>query len=163
MFDISRNDKIISIPNEYGLLKHLFSFKIDGLNNLQIPRDLKPVDGKNIRPLMEFLSQRLRKQVQHSYLKVFMAGKSTGLKRTILQALDPEVFRKPGTQFGFQINSQSSVLIGWTYFENQTKSNELEVTNFKIDHLNISLWDLPYNNMFSQGFITGCTPEISPI
>ena len=99
MFDISRNDKIISIPNEYGLLKHLFSFKIDGLNNLQIPRDLKPVDGKNIRPLMEFLSQRLRKQVQHSYLKVFMAGKSTGLKRTILQALDPEVFRgKPGTQ-----------------------------------------------------------------
>lgn len=104
MFDISRNDKIISIPNEYGLLKHLFSFKIDGLNNLQIPRDLKPVDGKNIRPLMEFLSQRLRKQVQHSYLKVFMAGKSTGLKRTILQALDPEVFRKPGTQECFKMN-----------------------------------------------------------
>ena len=110
MFDISRNDKIISIPNEYGLLKHLFSFKIDGLNNLQIPRDLKPVDGKNIRPLMEFLSQRLRKQVQHSYLKVFMAGKSTGLKRTILQALDPEVFRgKLGTQLGFQNDFCTSI------------------------------------------------------
>ena len=31
MLDFTRNDQITSIPNELGLLKNLFSFKIDGL------------------------------------------------------------------------------------------------------------------------------------
>ena len=57
MFDISRNDQITKIPNEFGQLRNLFSFRVDGLNQLQIPKDLRPTDGKNVRPMLDFLSQ----------------------------------------------------------------------------------------------------------
>jgi len=130
MLDLTRNDQITSIPNELGLLKNLFSLKLDGLTRLQIPKDMKPVEGKNVRPLLEFLSQRLRKQVQHSYLKVFLAGRCAKLKRIVLQALDPETTRKS---------------------DGRIVSESLDVINFTIepDRLDITLWDLPYGNMYS--------------
>ena len=126
MLDISRNDAITTIPNEFGQLRNLFSFRVDGLNQLQIPKDLRPTDGKNVRPMLDFLSQRLRKQVPHSFLKVFMAGKSSTTKNAVLQALDPDKFR--------QVSS---------------KHDQLDVKNFTIGHINITLWDLPFDNMYS--------------
>ena len=126
MLDISRNDDIITIPNEYGQLRNLFSFRVDGLNQLQIPKDLRPTDGKNVRPMLDFLSQRLRKQVPHSFLKIFMAGKSSATKKAVLQALDPDKFRNVSS-----------------------KQDQLDVKNFTIGHINITLWDLPFDNMYS--------------
>jgi len=79
--NISRNRQLKALPNELGLLKNLFSFKIEGLDLLRLPKNLRPVDGKNPRPLLDFLSQRLVEQVPHLFMKIFVVGatRSEGL------------------------------------------------------------------------------------
>ena len=56
-----------------------------------------------------------------------MAGKSSSVKRAVLQALDPDKFRN--------LTSKTQ--------------DQLDVKNFTIGHINITLWDLPFDNMYS--------------
>lgn len=117
-FNISRNRQLRALPNELGLLKNLFSFKIEGLDLLRIPKNLRPVNGKNPRALMEFLSQRLVKQVTHSFMKVFVVGGARSGKTSIAKGIDADPSREP-----------------------ESIGTGLEVRSCKLSHINISLWE----------------------
>ena len=115
--NIARNSLLRVIPNELGLLKNLFSFKIDGLDLIGIPKNLKPVEGKNPRPLLEFFSQRLVKQVPHNFMKIFVVGSVRSGKTSIVKSMETE--------------SKIPLSMG----------AGLEVRSLKLSNINILLWE----------------------
>ena len=126
--NISRNESLQSIPNEIGLLKNIFSFKVEGLEKLQIPKDLRPVNGKNPRPLLDFLSQRLVKQVPHSFMKVFIVGAQKSGKSVLARGLDADPQKEP-----------------------ESMGTGLEVRTTKLQNINISLWEFDgYDDHYSS-------------
>ena len=75
--------------------------------------------------MLEFLSQRLVKQVHHSFMKVFIVGSSKSGKSSLSRGIESDSTREPES-FG----------------------TGLEVRTLKMAHINISLWEFDGQDEF---------------
>ncbi|CBY34790.1 unnamed protein product [Oikopleura dioica] len=115
---------ITKLPNELGKLKNVFLFKIDGMR-LEIPKTLIPIDGRNPKPMLEFLSHRLIKQVEYRCMRVFVVGGPGSGKSSLIDLLSScGSCRKAG---GLEV-CQTTIDVG--------QGNQCGVFFWKLDHYN---------------------------